>query len=438
MSASLKDKISARQATVGVCGLGYVGLPLCLSFAARDFQVIGFDIDPDKVAQIEKGESYIKHIGPQRVAQAVASGRLQATTDFARSSECDALIVCVPTPLNPSREPDLSFVENTTRQIAPHLRADQLFVLESTTWPGTTREVVVPLLAASGLEAGRDFFVGYSPEREDPGNKDFNTQAVPKVVSGYSSRCSEAAQALYAAVFEQVVAVESLEVAEAAKLLENIYRSVNIALVNELKVLLTRMDIDIWQVVEAAATKPFGFAPFYPGPGLGGHCIPIDPFYLTWRARQFGLNTRFIELAGQINTHMPEYVIGRLSEALNEVGKPIKGSRVLVMGITYKPDVDDTRESPSVVLMELLLARGALVSYNDPFITTFPQMRGHDLDLESQELTRELLAGVDCVLLATDHSQYDYGFIGEHAPLIIDTRNALADWPQYADKVWKA
>ena len=438
MSASLKEKIRTRQAVVGVCGLGYVGLPLGLSFAARDFQVIGFDIDPGKVAQIERGESYIKHIGTERVARAVATGRFGATADFSRSAVCDALIVCVPTPLNRSREPDLSFVENTTRQIAPHLRPDQLFVLESTTYPGTTREVVVPLLAASGLEAGGDFFVGYSPEREDPGNKDFRTPSIPKIVSGYTPPCRDMAEALYGAVFDRVVAVESLEVAEAAKLLENIYRSVNIALVNELKVLLTRMDIDIWQVVEAAATKPFGYAPFYPGPGLGGHCIPIDPFYLTWRARQFGLNTRFIELAGQINTHMPEYVIGRLSEALNEVGKPIKGSQILVLGITYKPDVDDTRESPAVVLMELLLARGAQVSYNDPFIPTFPQMRGHDLDLDSQPLTRELLGGADCVLLATNHTQYDYGFIGEHAPLIVDTRNALGGWPQYADKVWKA
>jgi UDP-N-acetyl-D-glucosamine dehydrogenase len=431
-------KVERAEAVVGIYGLGYVGLPLSLAFARRGFRVIGFDVDPGKVAQLNQGRSYIRHIGPDRVAEAVESGRLQATVDFTGTSECDALIVCVPTPLTRNREPDLSFVVETTRRIASFLKAGQLFCLESTTYPGTTQEVLVPILEGNGLSAGRDFFVAYSPEREDPGNKVYATHAIPKLVGGHSADCLRMAQALYAAAFERVVPVSSCAIAEAAKLLENIYRGVNIALVNELKVLLTRMGIDVWEVIEAAKTKPFGFTAFYPGPGLGGHCIPIDPFYLTWRARQFGLNTRFIELAGEVNTAMPEYVVTRVGEALNEHGKPIRGSLILVLGMAYKKDVDDTRESPSIVLMELLLSKGARVLYNDPFVPRIPQMRRHELHMDSQEITRERLEEADCVLIATDHSEYDYGFVGRHARLIVDTRNAMVGFPECRHKVWKA
>lgn len=432
------EQIDKKKAKIGIFGLGYVGLPLSLTFCGKGFSIIGFDIDPEKVDKLNRGESYIQHIGPERVAEAVQAGRFEASTEFARTTECDALIVCVPTPLTRNREPDLSFVVDTTQQIAPYLRKGQLFCLESTTYPGTTEEVLIPILEEGGLKAGEDFWVAYSPEREDPGNKEFGTQTIPKLVGGYSEGCQRVATALYGAALEAVVPVRSCAVAEAAKLLENIYRAVNIALVNELKVLLTRMGIDVWEVIEAAKSKPFGFSAFYPGPGLGGHCIPIDPFYLSWRARQFGLDTRFIELAGQINTGMPEYVVGRVGEALNEQGKPIKGSKILVLGITYKKDVDDTRESPSIELIELLRARGAEICYNDPLIERMPPMRAHHLDMESRELTAQLLADADCVLVATDHSQYDYGFIGEHARLIVDTRNAMARFPQWAGKVWKA
>ena len=430
--------IEHKRAVIGVYGMGYVGLPLSLTFARQGFQVLGFDIDPVKVEQLNRGESYIQHIGAERLTEAVRGGRLKATADFRRTGQCDALIVCVPTPLTANREPDLSFVLETTRQIAAHLRRGQLFCLESTTYPGTTEEELLPLLEEGGLRAGQDFFLAYSPEREDPGNPTYATHAIPKLVGGHTEDCARAARTLYGEAFEEVVPVKSCSVAEAAKLLENIYRSVNIALVNELKVLLTRMGIDVWDVIEAAKTKPFGFTPFYPGPGLGGHCIPIDPFYLTWRARQYGLNTRFIELAGEVNTAMPEYVVSRVGDALNQHGKPIRGSRILVLGVAYKRDVDDVRESPSVVLMERLQDKGAIVEYNDPFVPRIPPMRGHDLHMESQELTEERLAGVDCVLLATDHTQYDYDAIGRNAPLIVDTRNGMGGFPEHRHKVWKA
>ena len=430
--------VQQKRAVIGVYGMGYVGLPLSLTFARQGFQVLGFDIDPDKVKQLNRGESYIQHIGAERLTEAVRGGRLKATADFARTGQCDALIVCVPTPLTANREPDLSFVLETTRQIAAHLRRGQLFCLESTTYPGTTEEELLPLLEESGLRAGQEFFLAYSPEREDPGNRTYATHVIPKLVGGHTGDCARAAQTLYSEAFEEVVPVNSCSVAEGAKLLENIYRSVNIALVNELKVLLTRMGIDVWDVIEAAKTKPFGFTPFYPGPGLGGHCIPIDPFYLTWRARQYGLNTRFIELAGEVNTAMPEYVVSRVGDALNEHGKPIKGSQILVLGVAYKKDVDDVRESPSVVLMERLQDKGAAVEYNDPFVPRIPPMREHVLHMESRELTEDLLSGADCVLLATDHSQYDYEAIGRNAPLIVDTRNAMAGLAEYRDKVWKA
>jgi UDP-N-acetyl-D-glucosamine dehydrogenase len=437
MIDELIEKIGSRQIKVGIYGLGYVGLPLGLTFARSGIAVTGFDIDPAKVERLNRGESYFRHIGSEQVAEAVEGGRLFATTDFARTKECDALIVCVPTPLTQNREPDLSYVLNTTRQISQHLRKGQLFCLESTTYPGTTEEELLPILEETGLRVGEDFYLAYSPEREDPGNTTYTTMTIPKLVAGHTDHCRQAALALYGAAFEQVVGVGSCAVAEAAKLLENIYRSVNIALVNELKVMLAKMDIDVWEVIEAAKTKPFGYTPFYPGPGLGGHCIPIDPFYLTWRARQFGLHTRFIELAGEVNTAMPDYVVNRVGEALNEQGKPIKGSKILVLGAAYKKDVDDVRESPSIVLMEALVDRGADVCYNDPFVQAIPKMRRHALQLESEEVTEELLREADCVLIATDHSEYDYGWVGRHARLIVDTRNAMSGHGS-GDKVWKA
>ena len=430
--------VAKKTVRVGIFGLGYVGLPLSLAFCRAGFRVTGFDIDPDKVDALNRGQSYIKHIGEDGVIQAIEKGLFRATCDFSKSTHCDALIVCVPTPLTSSREPDLSFVESTTRSIAPYLRKSQLFCLESTTYPGTTDEVIRPILEDYGLLAGKDFHLAYSPEREDPGNKEFSTNTIPKLVGGYTSECTRIATALYGSALEKVVPVRSCAVAEAAKLLENIYRSVNIALVNELKVLLTRMNIDIWEVINAAKTKPFGFAAFYPGPGLGGHCIPIDPFYLSWRARQFGLSTRFIELAGEINTAMPDYVINRVAEALNEVGKPIRGSQIFVLGLSYKKDVDDLRESPSIKLIELLQNRGGNVSYNDPFFPTIPPMRDHKLDIQSQPLSPKTLQMADLVLIATDHSQYDYVQIGTHARVIVDTRNAMTDQSEYSAIIWKA
>ena len=438
MKNDLLARIEKRDFKVGIYGLGYVGLPLSLVYAAKGFKVLGFDIDASKAEQINAGRSYFHHIASERVAEAVDGGFLEATDDFARTGECDALIVCVPTPLTENREPDLSYVVNTVESIAPHLRRGQLFSLESTTYPGTCEDVIIPILERGGLKAGEDFYVAYSPEREDPGNKDFATQAIPKLVGGHTPDGLEVALALYGSAVEEVVPVSSCTVAETAKLLENIYRAVNIALVNELKVLLVRMGIDVWEVIEAAKTKPFGFTAFYPGPGLGGHCIPIDPFYLTWRARQFGLNTRFIELAGEVNTAMPDYVISRVAEALNERGKPIKGSKVLVLGVSYKKDVDDMRESPSIVLMELLMQRGADVSYNDPYVPSLPPMRQHDLALDSRELTAAAVGEADCVLIATDHSDYDYAWVGEHADLVVDTRNAMVGVTEHAGKVWKA
>ena len=437
MSEELLRRIAAGDVTIGIYGLGYVGLPLGLTFGTNGISVIGFDIDPEKVECLNRGESYFRHIDAAAVADVVRNGFFSATTDFAQTRDCDALIVCVPTPLTRNREPDLSFVLNTSRQIARYLRKGHLFCLESTTYPGTTKEHLLPIIEETGLQVGTDVYLAYSPEREDPGNATYTTQQIPKLVAGHTERCGRIAQALYGAAFSHVVPVGSCAVAEAAKLLENIYRSVNIALVNELKVMLAKMDIDVWEVIEAAKTKPFGFTPFYPGPGLGGHCIPIDPFYLTWKARQFGLHTRFIELAGEVNTAMPDYVVNRVGEALNEQGKPIKGSRILVLGAAYKRDVEDVRESPSVMLMEALTARGGLVSYNDPFVKQIPKMRRHDLQLQSQELSEVSLRDADCVLIATDHSQYDYDWVGSHARLIVDTRNAMAGH-KHSEKVWKA
>jgi UDP-N-acetyl-D-glucosamine dehydrogenase len=439
MQHTLEARLQARAATVGVVGLGYVGLPLVSAFVAAGLRVIGFDTDPAKVASLAAGRSYIKHLSAETVAAWVSAGRFEPTGDMGRLGEPDCLLICVPTPLTDSRDPDLSYVEGTARSIAAALRPGQLVVLESTTYPTTTRHVVLPILETSGLRAGHDFFLAYSPEREDPGNPDYTAAGIPKVVGGLDEASGRLAQLLYGQAIVKVIPVSSLEVAEACKILENTYRAVNIALVNELKMLYDRMGIDVWEVIEAARTKPFGFQAFYPGPGLGGHCIPIDPFYLTWLARRQGLTTRFIELAGEINARMPDYVIARLMEFLNEAGKPLRGSRILLLGVAYKKDVDDPRESPSFVLLEELRARGALIGYNDPHIPRLPRIRHHDLPpLESQPLTPACLARQDCVLIATDHSAYDYAFIVEHARMVLDTRNATRHVTRGREKIRKA
>ncbi|HEX3151530.1 MAG TPA: nucleotide sugar dehydrogenase [Gemmataceae bacterium] len=435
---SLLGRVRSRQATVGIIGLGYVGLPLARAFTDRGFAVLGFDTDALKVARLTRGESYIKHISADSV-RAMRARRFEATTEFTRLSEADAILVCVPTPLTDAREPDLSFVEASARAAAAVLRRGQLVVLESTTYPGTTRDVVRPILEASGLRAGADFFLAYSPEREDPGNPDFSAPSIPKVVGGLDPQSLELAAELYASAVAKVVRVSTPEVAEACKILENTYRAVNIALVNELKVLYDRMGIDVWEVIDAAKTKPFGFQAFYPGPGLGGHCIPIDPFYLTWVARKHGSSTRFIELAGEVNTAMPAYVVSKVAEALNDRSKPVKGSRVLILGMAYKKDVDDARESPGFELMELLEHRGAIVTYNDPHIPRLPLVRHQpDFDQISQPLTPDTLRAQDCVLVATEHSAYDWDMIVDNAPLVVDTRNATRGVTRNRTKIVRA
>jgi UDP-N-acetyl-D-glucosamine dehydrogenase len=418
---ALVRKLKDRSAVVGIVGLGYVGLPLMLRFVEVGYRVAGFDIDPEKVDRLNRGESYIGHIPAARVKRARASG-LAATSDFARAREADALIICVPTPLDAHREPDLSFVIGTTESLLPHLRSGQVVSLESTSYPGTTDEELKPRIESRGLMVGRDVFLVFSPEREDPGNPDFLTGAIPKVCGGTTPACLEAGLALYEQVIEKLVPVSSTRAAEMTKLLENIHRAVNIGLVNEMKIVADRMGIDIHEVIRAASTKPFGFVPYWPGPGLGGHCIPVDPFYLTWKAREYGLNTRFIELAGEINRAMPEWVIGKLADALNDRGRSIKGSRVLVLGIAYKRNVDDMRESPAVELMELLVKKGAKVDYSDPHVPVFPKMREHRFDLTSVPLSPETLERYDVCLLATDHDRFDYRLVGNHARLIVDTR----------------
>lgn len=420
---SLIDKISSKHAKIGVIGLGYVGLPLILEFCKAGFQVTGFDVDPEKISLLKQGKSYIKHINAERIIR--HAGSFTPTTDFSRLADMDCIVICVPTPLNKYREPDMSYVFNTTETIAKYLRKGQLISLESTTYPGTTDEDMRSILEKTGLQAGRDFYLAFSPEREDPNNGEFSTSTIPKVVGGYTKDCLAAAKSLYDSIVVKTVPVSSTKAAEATKLLENIYRGVNIALVNELKMLFDRMGIDIWEVIEAAKTKPFGFHAFYPGPGLGGHCIPIDPFYLTWKAREYDFATRFIELAGEINTHMPYYVVQKTVDALNEKGMSIKGAKILVLGIAYKRDVDDMRESPSLKLIELYKEKGATVDYNDPYIPEMPKLRHHNLDMRSVELTREAIGRFDAVVISTDHSDYDYPWIREHARLIIDTRNAM-------------
>jgi len=426
MTMQLIEKIKSRQAIVGVIGLGYVGLPLVIEFAKKGYKVYGFDIDEQKTQMLKKGESYIKHIPSASIAQ--ISDNFYPTSDFSKLVEVDCIIVCVPTPLNKQREPDMTFVFGTAQVIAKYIRQGQLVVLESTTYPGTTDEDMRKILEKSGLKAGVDFYLAFSPEREDPGNKEFGTAKIPKVVGGLTSTCLAVAKALYDEIVVNTVPVSSTRVAEAVKLLENIYRAVNIALVNELKMLFHRMGIDVWEVIEAAKTKPFGFQAFYPGPGLGGHCIPIDPFYLTWKAREYDFSTRFIELAGEINTHMPYYVVERTIKALNERGKVINGSRILVLGLAYKKDVDDPRESPSFKLIELLESHGAIVDYNDPHIPVAPKMRRYKVAKTSVELTPENIRTYDCVIISTDHSYYDSNILEillRNSNLIVDTRNLV-------------
>lgn len=449
--SAFERRLKSGSASVGVIGLGYVGLPLALLFARRGFSVLGLDTDPVKVDALGRGETYIRHIPAESIRE--QRERFSATTDFARLSSVDACLICVPTPLNEYRDPDLSFVHDTAEAISRHLRPGQLIVLESTTYPGTTDEEVLPILERSGLrcpvqrydaatvsrencgQVAADFLLAFSPEREDPGNRHFQTHQIPKVVGGVNGPSALAARALYAAAFEKTVLVGSARVAEMTKILENTYRSVNIALINELKLLCLRMGIDVWEVIEAAKTKPFGFTPFYPGPGLGGHCIPIDPFYLSWKAREYELTTRFIELAGEINASMPGHVVEAVGEALNRRRQCFQDSRILVLGVAYKKDIDDLRESPSLRVIELLMERGARVDYNDPYFPRLHKMRRYDFGLASVELTAEALAGYAAVVIVTDHSSYDYPFIARHAQLVIDTRNATRHLREFGEKI---
>jgi len=443
----IAERIKSKTAQIGIIGLGYVGLPLGLEFTTKNFNVIGFDIDERKIPIINSGNSYIKHIKAERIKKAVDSGRFSATSDFTKITDCDCIIICVPTPLDEHREPDISFIENSGKIIAKYLRKGQLVALESSTYPGTTDEVLLPLFENAlinrgegneKLEVGKDFFLAFSPEREDPGNPDFNTGTIPKIVGGYTAACKELACSLYEHAIVKIIPVNSTKVAEAAKLLENIYRSVNIALVNELKMVFDRMGIDVWEVIDAAKTKPFGFQAFYPGPGLGGHCIPIDPFYLTWKAREFDINTRFIELAGEINTNQPYYVVERSMEALSKKKKSIYGAKVLILGASYKKDIDDMRESPTLKLIEIFAEKGASVDYNDPFVPKLFKMRKYNYDLNSVELTAENIARYDLLVLSTDHTQYDYKFLAEKASLIIDTRNAFVRNGIESENIFKA
>ncbi len=421
MKKALLHKIRRSDARIGIVGLGYVGLPLMLRFNEAGFRVLGFDIDPGKIAALSSGKSYIEHIPDDAVARAIASG-FEPTADYARAAEADVLIICVPTPLNKYREPDLSFVIGTVDSLVPHLRAGQLVSLESTTYPGTTDEELRPRIESRGFTIGKDIFLAFSPEREDPGNPDFSTRTIPKVCGGTTPACLELGVALYGAVIDRVVPVSSTRAAEMTKLLENIHRAVNVGLVNEMKIICDRMGIDVHEVIRAAATKPFGFVPYTPGPGLGGHCIPIDPFYLTWKAREYGLHTRFIELAGEVNGAMPEWVIQKLTEALNDRGRALRGSRVLVLGIAYKKNVGDARESPAVAMMEILRRKGAEVSYSDPHVPVFPKMREHHFDLRSIPVTPDSLRSHDVALIATNHDRFDWEMVAAHAPLVVDTR----------------
>jgi UDP-N-acetyl-D-glucosamine dehydrogenase len=427
--ASILNRIADRSYVIGIVGLGYVGIPLALAAVKAGFQVIGYDIDTERVSKLNSGKSQIKHISDAPIEAALAAGKFSATADFRRMGEPDAILIAVPTPLTKHREPDLSYIEKTAEALGPSLRNGQLVILESTTWPGTTREVIKPILEKTGMVSGRDFYLAFSPEREDPGNDTYGTATIPKVVGGEGPAALELANALYGALVVRTVPVSSTATAEAVKLTENIFRSVNIALVNELKVIYDAMGIDVWEVIDAAKTKPFGFMPFYPGPGLGGHCIPIDPFYLTWKAREFGIATRFIELAGQINTSMPIYVVSRLAEALDRLaGRGVGGAAILLLGIAYKKNVDDMRESPALILIEMLEKRGAKVDYFDPHIPVIPKTREHAplAGRRSQVLEPQMIGKYDVVLIATDHDSVDYKSVANHARLVVDTRNACA------------
>lgn len=423
---SFKAKISDRSAVIGVLGMGYVGIPLAISMARAGFRVIGFDVNLPHIDGLNNGHSSIKHIPDSDIGMMKSVG-FEATADFSKTAQCEVLIICVPTPLDKTREPDLSYVTATMDMISPHLRAGQLLSLESTTWPGTTTQILLPYVENTGLIVGENFYLIYSPEREDPANEHFTTQTIPKVVGGHTKACLEAGTALYENFIDTIVPVSSTEASEMVKLLENIYRSINIGLVNEMKIVADAMGLDIFEIIDAAKTKPFGYTAFYPGPGIGGHCIPIDPFYLTWKAREFGLHTRFIELAGEINAAMPQYVVDKTVRALNQAGKSLKGAKVLALGIAYKRDVDDMRESPSAVVMDLLQDWGANVAYSDPNVPTFPKMRNHDFDLKSVELTPENVAAYDAVILLTDHSDFDYRMIRENTAILVDTRGKYRD-----------
>lgn len=433
-----QKKFEDKTVRIGILGLGYVGLPLAREFANAGIKVLGFDIDDQKVKVLNAGKSIIKNVPHSEVGKMIKAKKFAATTNMSRIAIVDALIICVPTPLTENREPDMQYVIGSCETIAKYLQPGQLVTLESTTYPGTTRELMAPILETSGLKAGKDFNLAYSPEREDPGNKQFTTRTIPKVVGGLTRKCRKIAQMVYELAIETVIPVSSVEAAEATKILENVYRCINIAMVNELKMVFDRMKIDIWEVIRAASTKPFGFSPFYPGPGLGGHCIPIDPFYLTWKARQYGMPTRFIELAGEINTNMPHYVIARTMDALNNRRKSLKGSKILVLGLAYKPDIDDVRESPSLELIELLREKGAHVDYNDPYISATHKQRRYDLQMKSKPLSATMLKTYDAVLISTNHSNYDYNWIVKHSQLLIDTRNATADVKQGKSKTIKS
>jgi len=434
---SLKTKVIENKFTVGIIGLGYVGLPLALEFAHKGIKVIGFDLDEFKINKILKEKkSYIKHIPSEKIKNAVDKKTLTATTNFAKLPEADAVIICVPTPLNVNREPDMSYVINTTEVIAKYLRKGQFISLESTTYPGTTDEILLKKFEDKGFKVGKDFYLCFSPEREDPNNEKYSTSTIPKVLGGVTKECIEIGTLIYEKVIVKIVPVSSTKAAESTKLLENIFRSINIALVNELKVVFDRMGIDVWEVIEAASTKPFGYTPFYPGPGLGGHCIPIDPFYLTWKAREYEISTKFIELAGEINTSMPEYVVNKVYHALNENKKCLKDSKILLLGLSYKKDIDDLRESPSLKLIELLQDEGATVDYSDEYVTTIPKLRKYEFKKKSVELTKKNISGYDLVLLSTNHSYYDYKFIFDNAKIIVDTRNAFKNFK--GKKLYKA
>jgi len=417
----LYKSINNRKAIIGIIGIGYVGLPLIIRFAEEQYKTIGFDIDKEKVNKLNNGKSYIKSINKRKIAEAIKSG-FKATSNFIEISNVDVIIICVPTPLDEKNKPDLSYIKNTLESIRPYLKKNQLLILESTTYPGTTEEEIVPLIENSGFKIGENYFVGYSPEREDPGNKEYSTKTIAKVVSGYSKKCLELTKALYDQIVDTTVSVSSLRTAEMTKILENIHRAVNIGLVNELKMVADKLNIDIFEVINAAATKPFGFTPYYPGPGLGGHCIPIDPFYLSWKAKQLGINTRFIELAGEINTNMPNYVVMKVVEALSTIGKSIEQSQILVLGLAYKKNVDDIRESPSLAIIDKFINIGVNVKYFDPYIPKCPKTRKYNFDLKSIKITKEEIKNFDLILLSTDHDIIDYDLIQNEAKLIVDTR----------------